>query len=137
MVGHLLSTDEGFEPFLMQLAAAADLALKPCRHGVRFSGEAPATIAECSDCCVRIEARSSDGERLEAQDLELELYRSGDQLNLMLSRVANDQAPLLWHGSHPVWMEASSGERCERPPDGAPLEALCRRIRALLASERT
>jgi hypothetical protein len=31
-----------------------------------------------------------------------------------------------------VWMDSATGERCERPADGAPLEALCRRIRALL-----
>ena len=57
---------------------------------------------------------------------------SGAELNLMLTRLADENAPLLWHGSHAVWMQAGSGERCERPIDGAPLEALCRRVRALL-----
>ena len=123
---------EGFEPLLAQLAAAADLTLKPLRHGVRFSGEAPSTIGDCSDCCVRIEARTAEGERLEHADLELEIYRSGSDLNLMLSRVNDALAPLLWHGQHPVWMHAASGERQERPADGAPLEALARRVRALL-----
>jgi hypothetical protein len=50
----------------------------------------------------------------------------------MLTRLGDESAPLLWHGSHAVWMQAGSGERCERPIDGAPLEALCRRVRALL-----
>lgn len=122
----------GFEPLLAQLAAAADLTLKPLRHGVRFSGELPTTSGDCSDCCVRIEARTAEGERLEQADLELEIYRSGGDLNLMLSRVQDETAPLLWHGAHPVWMDASTGERQGRPADGAPLEALARRVRALL-----
>jgi len=41
---------------------------------------------------------------------------------------------MLWHGRHPVWMDPSSGERCERPAAGIPLEALARRLRALLLS---
>jgi len=41
---------------------------------------------------------------------------------------------MLWQGSHPVWMDGQ-GLRCERPPDGAQLEALARRLRALLDAE--
>ncbi len=120
------------DPFLVDLAKAADLCLKPYRHALRFSGDPPTTIGDCSDCVVLIEARDADGVRIPDRDLELEIYRSGDDLNLMLSAVSDEQAPLLWHGSHPVWMKASSGERCDRPAEGAPLEAMCRRIRALL-----
>ncbi|WP_369818613.1 hypothetical protein [Synechococcus sp. MIT S9504] len=40
--------------------------------------------------------------------------------------------PLLWHGQHPVWMDGDTGKRCSAPNDGAPLEALARRLRALL-----
>ena len=126
-----------FDAFLMDLAKAADLCFKPNRHALRFSGDPPSSIGDCSDCALLIEARDPAGVRLPQIDLELEIYRSGDDLNLMLSRVRDEKAPMLWHGSHPVWMQASSGERCERPPDGAPLEALCRRIRALLAVERS
>ena len=118
--------------FLELLAKAADLCLKPHRHAVRYSGAEPSTIGDCSDCCLRIEVRADDGARLPEQDLELEIYRSAAELNLMLTRLGDESAPLLWHGSHAVWMQAGSGERCERPIDGAPLEALCRRVRALL-----
>jgi hypothetical protein len=120
------------DPFLVALAKAADLCLKPYRHALRFSGEPPTTIGDCRDCVVLIEARGADGARSAERDLELEIYRSGDDLHLMLSVLSDEQAPLLWHGSHPVWMQAASGERCDRPADGAPLEALCRRIRSLL-----
>lgn len=122
-----------FEQFLADLAKAADLCLKPTRHALRFTGEPPSSIGDCSDCAVLIEARDRDGVRLPERDLELEIYRSGEELNLMLTRLGDEQAPMLWHGNHPVWMHAVSGERCERPSDGAPHEALCRRIRALLA----
>jgi len=123
---------EAWQPFLTDLARAADLCLRPWRHGLRFRGPEPARIGDCSDCCLLIEARDAEGNRQPSRDLELEIYRSGSELNLMLSRIAEDRAPLLWHGSHAVWMEASTGERCDRPVDGAPLEAFCRRVRALL-----
>ena len=108
------------------VAAAADLCRKPLRHGVvLLSSEAE------EDCTLRIEARSPQGERLEAEDLELEIYRSGEQIHLTLAWRQDEQRPMLWQGSHPVWM-SPQGQRCERPADGLPLEALARRLRALL-----
>ncbi|MFN6340693.1 MAG: hypothetical protein ACK41W_18490 [Cyanobacteriota bacterium] len=109
------------------VAAAADLCRKPLRHGVVLISS-----PEDDDCSLRLEARSSQGERLKDHDLELEIYRSGDDLNLTLAWREDDSRPMLWHGGHPVWMSAL-GERCERPADGLPLEALARRLRALLA----
>lgn len=129
------AADVSWQPFLTELARAADLCLKPWRHALRFNGAAPSVIGDCSDCCLLIEARDGDGQRLSERDLELEIYRSGGDLNLMLSRSGDALAPMLWHGQHPVWMRAADGERCERPADGAPLEAFCRRVRALLAAE--
>lgn len=123
------------EAFLADIAKAADLCLKPWRHAVRFKGDVPSDTELCSDCELLIEARDAEGVRVPERDLELEIYRSGEDLNLMLSVVSDEAAPLLWHGSHPVWMQATSGERCERPADGAPLEALCRRLRAWLQTE--
>lgn len=123
------------EAFLADVAKAADLCLKPWRHAVRFKGDSPSDTELCSDCELLIEARDAEGVRVPERDLELEIYRSGEDLNLMLSVVSDEAAPLLWHGSHPVWMQATSGERCERPADGAPLEALCRRLRAWLQTE--
>lgn len=120
---------------LADLAQAADLCLKPYRHAVRWQGDPPTSTSTSTsyDCAVVLEARDVEGVRFPDQDLELEIYRSGEQIHLMLSRASDEQAPLLWHGNHPVWMQASNGERCGMPPDGAPLEALCRRVRALLS----
>lgn len=55
-----------------------------------------------------IEARDADGVRLPVADLELEMYRSDSDSNLMLSCVGNDQVPLLWHGSHLVLIAPAS-----------------------------
>ena len=121
---------------LFQLvAAAADLCRKPWRHAV-IHGPSAQDISSSSglavlDCVVRLEVRNPAGERLVEEDLELELYRSGRDLNINLGWT-DDKRPLLWHGSHPVWMDGVTGERCARPSDGLPLEALARRLRALL-----
>ena len=116
------------------VAAAADLCRKPLRHAVVPSqpGDPQAEEEVLEDLCLRIEARSFEGERLPQEDLELELYRSGEDLHLTLAWLVDDQRPMLWQGGHPVWMDPATGSRCERPADGVPLEALARRLRALL-----
>jgi hypothetical protein len=122
---------------LEQFARAADLCLVPWCHAVRLCE--PAGLELCAadpdgplDCLLRFEARAASGERHPHHDLELEIYRSGKALHLLLSRPADPGAPLLWHGNHPVWLCPESGLRRDRPADGLPLEALCRRLRALL-----
>ncbi|MEB3303659.1 MAG: hypothetical protein VKK99_03590 [Cyanobacteriota bacterium] len=109
------------------VAAAADLCRKPLRHGVVVT-----STPDDEDCSLRLEARSPEGERLRGEDLDLEIYLSGGELNLTLSWREDDDRPMLWHGHHPVWM-GPQGERCGRPADGVQLEALARRLRALLA----
>lgn len=74
--------------------------------------------------------------RLPAEDLELEIYRSGEALNLTLTWCHRDDQPLLWHGSHPVWMDGATGLRSGCPAQGEPLEALARRLRALLRPDQ-
>lgn len=108
------------------VAAAADLCRKPLRHGV-----VRVSPMEDEDCVLRLEVRSAEGERRADQDLELEIYRSGDDLHLTLAWRADDTRPMLWQGSHPLWM-TDQGEQCPCPSDGLPLEALARRLRALL-----
>ena len=128
------SDDHDHQTLLQLVAAAADLCMGPARHAVRFRNDNPINSGDGSDCCLVIEARDASGNRLDLEDLELEIYRSGDDLNLMLTPLHDQAAPLLWHGSHPVWMLPDSGERCPRPNDGAALEGLCRRLRALLVT---
>jgi hypothetical protein len=114
------------------VAAAADLCRPPLRHGVVLQGDASDT-----DCCLHLEARDGEGARLPQHDLELELFRSGSgtiaSLHLTLAWLADDERPILWQGQHPVWMDGQ-GQRCQRPEGGEALEALARRLRALLAA---
>ncbi len=124
------------------VAAAADLCRKPLRHAVVLAAHgATATEAEplgqeSLDLCLRLEARTPEGERVPQDDLELEIYRSGEELNLTLAWCRRDDDPLLWQGSHPVWMDGATGLRSSCPPQGAPLEALARRLRALLRPDQ-
>ena len=83
---------------------------------------------------VRIECRTCEGERHPENDLELELYRSGNDLNLILSWCEQPGRPMLWQGKHSVWMDCSSGERCQPPADVSPVESLARRIQSLFTS---
>lgn len=124
---------------LIQLvAAAADLCRKPFRHAVlvRDDSPAPSLGQESLDCCLTLQVRDATGERCPKADLELEIYQSGRDLHLTLVWIVDDWRPILWQGSHPVWMDGHTGLRCERPEDGVPLEALARRLRALLAGSQ-
>ncbi|WP_216902947.1 hypothetical protein [Synechococcus sp. CCY 9618] len=116
------------------VASAADLCRRPLRHAVVADPEAP--DLQRLDLCLRLEARTPEGERIPQEDLDLEIYRSGDALNLTLSWRDDGERPLLWHGSHPVWMEAATGQRSVCPPEGLPLEALARRLKALLQPDQ-
>jgi hypothetical protein len=123
------------------VAAAADLCLKPLRHAVVLpeladAGAAADEAGDSLDLCLRLEARTAEGERVPAEDLELEIYCSGDALNLTLAWCHRDDQPLLWQGSHPVWMDGATGLRSSCPPQGEPLEALARRLRALLRPDQ-
>jgi len=115
---------------LVLIAKAADVCLKPWSHAVVLLD--PSTEAELDDLNVRIECRDGDGQRHPDRDIELEIYRSGDEINLMLSWWDQPDRPMLWHGRHPVWMDGESGQRCSAPQDAAALEGLGRRLRSLV-----
>mgnify|MGYP006960670610 FL=1 len=115
---------------LVLIAKAADVCRKPWSHAVVPID--PSAPAELDDLNVRIECRDADGIRHPQHDLDLEIYRSGREINLMLSWSDQPERPMLWHGRHPVWMDGSLGQRTAAPEDAAPLEALGRRLRSLL-----
>ena len=115
---------------LVLIAKAADVCLKPYSHAV--VPDDPSASADLDDLTVRIECRDADGLRHSDRDLDLEIYRSGDEINLMLGWRDQPERPMLWQGRHPVWMNGDTGVRCQGPQDAAPLEALGRRLRSLL-----
>ena len=113
---------------LALLARAAEVCCQPLRFGV-----VPVQAPLADELTLRLEARDPLGERQPQVDLELEIYRSGSELNVMLSRANDSNTPLLWQGQHAVWVEAVNGQRCSPPEGGASLEGLARRIRALIS----
>jgi hypothetical protein len=124
---------------LIQLvAAAADLCRKPLRHAVLPPIDSPGPMLgqDSFDCCLILKVRNAAGERWPEADLELEIYQSGHDVHITLAWIADDGRPILWQGSHPVWMDGHTGLRCECPEEGASLEALARRLRALLAGSQ-
>jgi len=83
---------------------------------------------------LRLECRDGGGTRFPQRDLDLELYRSSSELNLMLSwseRARGTRA--LARASSGLWMDPMSGQR-KAAPESNELEALGRRLRALLVS---
>lgn len=111
---------------LTVVCRAADLCRPGLRHGAVLQEQA------ADGWCLRLECRDPGGERLAGEDLDLEIYGSGGDPSIQISWTADPQAPLLWQGRHALWMEAEQGQRCSAPAGSVPLEALARRLRALL-----
>ena len=96
---------------LVLIAKTADVCRKPWRHAVVLVD--PEAAAELDDLHVRIECRDGEGQRQVDFDLELEVYRSGAEINLMLSWWDN-RRPLA--RTPPVWMSGDSGSAAVPPP---------------------
>lgn len=119
------------------VSASADLCLKPWKHATvlnKVNSNVLSEFDELIDLTMRIECRSLEGKRYPENDLELEIYQSGGDLNLMMSWCNQPDKPLLWQGKHSVWMDSQNGRRCKTPNDGFALESLARRLLSLLAS---
>ncbi len=120
-----------------QVASAADVTMRPWLHAVVNKNANSSPIENCDeslDLIMRIECRNQEGKRYPKNDLDLEVYRSGCDVSLMLCWCNQLERPMLWHGKHSVWMNAENGMRCQTPLDGEDLESLARRLRALFAS---
>ena len=124
------------------IASAADSCMKPWLHAVVLANDLEIGEindqsidelfnTESVDVVVRIECRSVEGSRHPENDIELEVFRSGKDLNLILSWCDRPESPLLWQGRHSVWMDPNTGKRCSAPQSGPTIESLARRLRAL------
>ena len=117
---------ESTEHLVRCICRAADLSRPPLQHALVPQEQA------ADSRVVRLEARDPSGERQPLEDLELEIYGSAADPSLQLAWCVDEAQPLLWQGRHPVWMDGVSGESCQRPDGGQPLETLARRLRAEL-----
>ena len=123
-------TPDSIECLISEVAKAADLCMKPYSHSVflenQFEDE---NVLE--DLIFKIQCRNIDGVREESMDIELEVYKSGNELNMTLSWKSLIDRPILWQGKHPVWMDSSSGLQCEMPSYGKLFESLARKLRTV------
>ena len=116
------------------IAAAADVTMKPWKHSVVHDDshiDNQQTGNDQFELIMRIECRDIEGRRYEAEDLELEIFSSGKDINLTLSSCGSLDGPMLWQGQHSVWMDSKTGSRCCSPINGNDLEYLARRLRSL------
>tara|TARA_Y100001968_G_C19084380_1_gene584571 strand:+ start:118 stop:528 length:411 start_codon:yes stop_codon:yes gene_type:complete len=124
---------ESFNDLLSEVAKSADLCLKPWKHSV-LSGENNVNDEmidnELNELILRVECRNLEGERFSENDLELEIFRSGPELNITLAWINFPIRPILWQGKHSLWMDSQTGKRIPPPPYGQELEAFARRLRS-------
>ncbi len=120
-----------------QIAQSTERSFEPWKYSVvdlssrSISGELD---VEALDFVLRLECRDKSGKRHTCKDLELEIFKSGVDVNITLFWVQREDYPILWQGNHSVWMDCSTGKLTKIPVDGSSLEALARRLRALLTN---
>ena len=125
-----MHTPDFKDNLIAEVAKAADLSLKPYVHSVSLENELN-DANDLEDLILKIQCRNIDGEREESMDIELEVYKSGKEVNMTLSWKSQIDRPMLWQGKHAVWMDGSSGMQCETPSYGKSLESLARRLRTV------
>ncbi len=131
---HILNSNQSF---YKEVANACDLCLKPWRHSViDDSPESTLLIDKRNiDVTLRVECRCKDGKRFPENDLEIEIFKSGEDLSITLSWLFFPERAILWHGTHSVWMNSETGKRSPSPEGGSSLEALARRLKSCLVFE--
>ena len=116
------------------VASIADKCIKPWKHAVicdDFNPNKMVELDEKIELLMKIECRNIDGKRYPENDIDLEIFHSGKQLNLILSWTNKLDSPILWQGQHAIWMDGGNGQRCQTPEDGVFLETFARRLRSL------
>ncbi len=118
------------DSLISEVAKAADICMKPYLHSVSLENQFH-DANDLEDLIFKIQCRNIDGEREETMDIELEVYKSGKEVNMTLSWKSLIDRPILWQGKHAVWMDSSSGVQCDIPSDGKLFESLARRLRTI------
>ena len=118
---------------IAEVAKAADLCMKPYVHSVSLEGNLDNETSDekFEDLTFKIQCRDIDGERQSSMDIELEVYKSGNEINMTLSWISLLNTPILWQGKHSVWMDSNSGVQCQTPSNGQLFESLARRLRTI------
>ena len=125
-----MHTTDPKDGLIAEVAKAAALCMKPYVHSVFLENQLD-DDNELDELIFKIQSRNIDGEREESMDIELEVYKSGNEVNMTISWKSLIDRPILWQGKHAVWMDSCSGVQCETPSYGKVFESLGRRLRTL------
>ena len=123
------------DSFESLIAKAADLSNKPFLHSVvKIQGEYAFT-SEDIDLTINILCRDINGKRLELYDLELEIYKSNNDLVLVVNKLNYPDEPMLWSGPKNLWMNGKTGKKCNPPHYGFKLENVASRVKSIFLKE--
>ena len=112
------------------IAKSADTTNKPFLHSVvKVCGENNDFITNDLDVTFRVLCRDREGNRIERYDLEIEIFKSNDELVLVIAKLHYPNEPILWSGIKNLWMDSNNGKRCEPPKYNFRLENLATRIK--------
>ena len=114
------------------IAKAADLINKPFIHSVVKTNGDYLGFSESIDLTLQILCRDIDGKRLELYDLELEIYKSSNDLIIVITKLNFPNEPMLWSGPKNLWMDGKTGKKCDPPNYGFKIENLAGKIKSLL-----
>ena len=93
-----MHTSDSKDSLIAEVAKAADLCMKPYVHSVFLENQL-FDDNDFDDLIFKIQCRNIDGEREESMDIELEVYKSGNEINMTISWKSLIDNPILWQGT--------------------------------------
>jgi len=115
------------------VANSANIINKPYIHSVvKISGESEILKDDDLDITLNVLCRDSEGNRIERDDLEIEIFSSKNELVLLVSKLNYPNEPILWSGNKNLWMNSKSGKKCEPPNYNFRIENLATRIKRFI-----
>ena len=115
-----------------EIANIANICFKPFKHNVLIERNnlCNSVIVEDKELIVLVKCRDIDGNRQKYRDIEVEIFKSSNEISIIVlfSNLAND--PILWYGKDPVWMDAFNGKRCAVPKNHIEFESFAKRIKS-------
>ena len=115
------------------VAKSANIINKPYVHSVlKISGEYDISKNDDLDIILNVLCRDSEGNRIEREDLEIEIFNSKNELVLLVSKLNYPNEPILWSGNKNLWMDSKSGKKCGPPNYNFRIENLATRIKKFI-----
>jgi len=112
------------------VAKSANIINKPFSHSViKISGEYDSSKHHDLDIVLNVLCRDSEGNRIERDDLEIEIFNSKNELVIIMSKLNFQNEPILWSGNKNLWMDSKSGKKSQPPSYNFKMENLATKIR--------